>query len=642
MLTSYPDEEAVLSAIVAGASGYLLKQIRARDLVAALEAVGRGESLLDPAVTEKVLERVRRIATGDVHRRAGPADRAGAEDPAARRRGQDEQGDRERGLPVGQDGEELRQLDPLEAQPRAARPGRRVRRQAPHSVRASAGLRPAARGPVASAGPATGGPAPARRVRADAVRRRRSGRPLGRAARPRLRRMRIVTAEEAVAGIRSGDQIYVQCAPPRRRSCSTRSSRGRPELHDVEVVHLHTRGPGPPPRARDGRPLPPPGAVHRPERPGGRQRGPGRLRAGVPVGRARTCSAAGCCPLDAVLINVTPPDAHGFCSLGTSVEAMHAAIRGREDRHRPAQPVDAADARREVHPRRRDRPRRRGGRPALRATPTREIGDVERRIGEFVADLVPDGATLQMGIGAIPSAVAQFLRDKRDLGIHTEMFTDVVVDLVEAGVVTGLAKERNRGKIVAAFMMGTQQAVPVRPRQPDGRDARRATSRTTPTSSAAFRRMTAINSAIEVDLTGQVVRRLDRLAGCTAASAARWTSSAAPRWRPRAGRSSRCRRRRPAATHVADRAVPRGGRRRRHDPGPRPDGRHRVGRRRAATGKSLRERAKALIAIAHPDFRDELTAQARRPTTCRAAVRRGVAARAPASAAPRRPYRTKT
>jgi two-component system response regulator DevR len=65
MLTSYPDEEAVLSAIVAGASGYLLKQIRARDLVSALEAVGRGESLLDPAVTEKVLERVRRIATGE-------------------------------------------------------------------------------------------------------------------------------------------------------------------------------------------------------------------------------------------------------------------------------------------------------------------------------------------------------------------------------------------------------------------------------------------------------------------------------------------------------------------------------------------------------------------------------------------------
>ena len=112
MLTSYPDEEAVFAAIIAGASGYLLKQIRGRDLIAALEAVGRGESLLDPAVTEKVLERIRRIATGDVHGRAGPADPAGAEDPPARRRGQDEQGDRGRGLPLRQDGQELRQLDP--------------------------------------------------------------------------------------------------------------------------------------------------------------------------------------------------------------------------------------------------------------------------------------------------------------------------------------------------------------------------------------------------------------------------------------------------------------------------------------------------------------------------------------------------
>ena len=83
------------------------------------------------------------------------------------------------------------------------------------------------------------------------------------------------------------------------------------------------------------------------------------------------------------------------------------------------------------------------------------IGDVERRIGEHVADLVPDRATLQLGIGAIPAATAMALTDKHDLGIHTEMFTDVVMDLVEAGVVTGAAKERNRGKIVATFLMGS-------------------------------------------------------------------------------------------------------------------------------------------------------------------------------------------
>ena len=100
MLTSYPDEEAVLAAIVAGASGYLLKQVRARDLVAALEAVGRGESLLDPAVTGKVLERMRRIATSDQPDELAAAHPAGAQDPRARGRRHDQQGDRCRDLPV--------------------------------------------------------------------------------------------------------------------------------------------------------------------------------------------------------------------------------------------------------------------------------------------------------------------------------------------------------------------------------------------------------------------------------------------------------------------------------------------------------------------------------------------------------------
>ena len=128
MLTSYPDEEAVIAAIVAGASGYLLKQVRARDLVAALEAVGRGESLLDPAVTGKVLERMRRIATSDEPDELGALTAAGAQDPGPGRRGQDQQGDRGRGLPVRQDRQELRQLDPRQAQPRAACPGRGLRR----------------------------------------------------------------------------------------------------------------------------------------------------------------------------------------------------------------------------------------------------------------------------------------------------------------------------------------------------------------------------------------------------------------------------------------------------------------------------------------------------------------------------------
>ena len=135
MLTSYPDEEAVIAAIVAGASGYLLKQVRARDLVAALEAVGRGESLLDPAVTGKVLERMRRIASSD------EPDELGALTPQERKilalvaEGKTNKEIAARGLPVRQDRQELRQLDPRQAQPRAAGAGAAyVARLKTHSV----------------------------------------------------------------------------------------------------------------------------------------------------------------------------------------------------------------------------------------------------------------------------------------------------------------------------------------------------------------------------------------------------------------------------------------------------------------------------------------------------------------------------
>ena len=125
MLTSYPDEDAVLAAIVAGASGYLLKQVRARDLVAALETVAAGGSLLDPAVTGKVLERMRRIATDD--------DELAALTKQERKilalvaEGKTNKEIAGRGVPVGQDRQELRQFDPCQAQPRATSPGGGVR-----------------------------------------------------------------------------------------------------------------------------------------------------------------------------------------------------------------------------------------------------------------------------------------------------------------------------------------------------------------------------------------------------------------------------------------------------------------------------------------------------------------------------------
>ena len=131
MLTSYPDEEAVLSAIIAGASGYLLKQVRARDLVAALEAVGRGESLLDPAVTGRVLERVRRIASADQPDELAQLTSQEQKILLLVAEGKTNKEIAGRGLPVRQDRQELRQLHPRQAQPGAAGAGGRVHGQDP-------------------------------------------------------------------------------------------------------------------------------------------------------------------------------------------------------------------------------------------------------------------------------------------------------------------------------------------------------------------------------------------------------------------------------------------------------------------------------------------------------------------------------
>jgi acyl-CoA hydrolase len=237
------------------------------------------------------------------------------------------------------------------------------------------------------------------------------------------------------------------------------------------------------------------------------------------------------------------------------------------------------------------------------------VGDVERRIGGFVADLIQDGATLQMGIGAIPGAVCAALAGKRDLGVHTEMFTDGVVDLVEAGVITGARKERNRGKIVAAFMMGSTRLYefardnPMVEMRPVNFTNDTATIRT-------FRRMTSINSAIEVDLTGQVVAdsighrlysgvggQIDFVRGAALAPEGR-VIIALPSTAMGGSASRIVGSLREGAGVVTTRAHARSivtewGVAELH-------------------GRSLRERARSLIEIAHPDFRDQLRSEARR------------------------------
>jgi acyl-CoA hydrolase len=419
--------------------------------------------------------------------------------------------------------------------------------------------------------------------------------------------MQTVSPAEALEVVRSGDRVYVHCAAATPSVLLDALVARAADLHDVTVVHLHTEGPGPH--------LAPAMEGHF------RHRalfvGP-NARVAVNEGRADYVPVflsdipqlfeSRALPLDVVLVNATPPDAHGFCSLGTSVEAMHAAIRVAKtvvvqlNRSMPRTlgesfiHVDDIDLAVEV-----DIP------PYVHAGPA--IGEVERRIGEHVAELVPDRATLQLGIGAIPSATAMALTDKKDLGIHTEMFTDAVVDLVEAGVVTGAAKERNRGKIVTTFLMGSPRLYAFVNDNP--MVEMRAVDFTNDTHVIrSFSRMVSINSAIEVDLTGQVVAdsightvysgvggQMDFMRGAALAPEGR-SIIALPSTAARGTASRIVSHLREGAGVVTTRAHVRT----------------------VVTewgvaelfGLSLRERASALIAVAHPDFRADLRREADR------------------------------
>ncbi|HEY4767339.1 MAG TPA: acetyl-CoA hydrolase/transferase C-terminal domain-containing protein, partial [Candidatus Limnocylindria bacterium] len=313
--------------------------------------------------------------------------------------------------------------------------------------------------------------------------------------------MQIVSAAKAVAGIRSGQQVFVHggAATPSvlLEALVARSA----QLASVSMVHFHTEGPAPH--------LAPEMAGH--FRHKALFIGPNARKA-VNEGRADYVPvflsdvpdlfSSGTLPLDVALVNVTRPDAHGFCSLGSSVDAALAAVRSAK--------VVIAQLNSRV-------PRTLGDTfihvsqiaygvevdvPLFEhANPV--IGDVERSIGGYVADLIQDGATIQMGIGSIPAAVGLALHGKHDLGMHTEMFTDVVLDLVESGALTGARKEINRGKIVSAFMMGTQRLYDFVDNNP--MIEMRPVDYTNDTSVIRrFSRMVAINSAIEVDVTGQV------------------------------------------------------------------------------------------------------------------------------------------
>ncbi|GAB4399541.1 MAG: acetyl-CoA hydrolase/transferase C-terminal domain-containing protein [Microscillaceae bacterium] len=207
-------------------------------------------------------------------------------------------------------------------------------------------------------------------------------------------------------------------------------------------------------------------------------------------------------PIDAGIFQVSPPDAHGFCTLGVSVDVALSALHKAK--------VCIA----QVNP---QMPRTHGdgfvhvshfkylveADEALPEIPSPPPTDIEQKIGQFCADLVEDGATIQMGIGGIPNAALACLTGHKDLGVHTEMFSDGVIPLVEKGVITGKYKVKHPGKIVAGFVIGTRKVYDFIHDNPqvvmlDSNYVNDdAVIRTNP-------KVVAINSAIEIDLMGQI------------------------------------------------------------------------------------------------------------------------------------------
>jgi len=309
-----------------------------------------------------------------------------------------------------------------------------------------------------------------------------------------------VSAAEAVAHIKSGDRVFIHGAsatptPLVEAMCA------RTDLENVTVYHLHTTGPAPflePQHA--GRffsvSLFSGGSARRPIAEGRADFIP------VFLSEIPGLFASGAIPLDVALIQLSPPDRHGDCTLGTSVDTALAAARRAKLVIAEVNEGMPRTLGHSVFPLARVATHIRTNRPLHqheKSEPTAE----EKRIGELIADLVDDGACLQMGIGAIPDAVLSCLGHKVDLGIHTEMFSDGLIPLMEGGVVTNRHKKVHAGRTVTSFVTGSQRLFDFV--DDNQRIEFHPCDRTNdPSLISKNDRVVAINSAIEVDLSGQV------------------------------------------------------------------------------------------------------------------------------------------
>ncbi len=318
-----------------------------------------------------------------------------------------------------------------------------------------------------------------------------------------MREIKIVSPEEAVKVVKSGDHIHfssVAAAPACLiEALLKRGENG--ELKDVHIHHLHTEGPAPYGEARfEG--------IFQSDQffVGGNLRK--ATQAGfadyIPVFLSETQKLyrSGALPINVAMVQVSPPDKHGYVSLGTSVDATLAAIEMADttiaiiNKHVPRAFGDAMiktdmidiwcqhdELLEEAH----------------FSTPS----DVEVAIGKHCAALIEDGACLQMGIGAIPNAVLAQLGGHKNLGIHTEMFADGVLPLVESGVINGMAKTIDKGKMVSTFLMGSQKVYDFIDDNP-GVLMMDVGYTNDPFIISKNDKVTAINSALQVDITGQV------------------------------------------------------------------------------------------------------------------------------------------
>ena len=316
-----------------------------------------------------------------------------------------------------------------------------------------------------------------------------------------MKNPKILSAQQAVAIVNSGNRIFIQGAAMTPIKLIDALCERYNELADVEILQIHTEGNAkyteePYSKAFNINSCFVAGNV--------RSAVNSNKGAYIPIflSEIHNLFRRNLLPLDVAFIQVSPPDKHGYCSLGTSVDITLPAIQTAKKviaQINPKVPrthgdgiihISQIDAAIEV-----DEP--------IFATSIATPTQIEQEIGKHVASLIEDGATLQMGIGGIPNVVLNNLKNHKNLGIHTEMFSDGILPLVKSGVITGKNKEIKTGKLVTCFAIGSPELYDFIDDNPIVHFKEAAYTNDT----AIIRRnpkVTAINSAIEIDLTGQV------------------------------------------------------------------------------------------------------------------------------------------